>query len=32
VSNDVNGTEDDVLREKDHEENFSSGDESVDGD
>jgi hypothetical protein len=31
VSNDMNGTEDDVLWEEDHEEN-SSSDESVDSD
>jgi hypothetical protein len=32
VSNDMNGTEDDVLREDDNEENSSSSDESVDND
>jgi hypothetical protein len=32
VSNDMNGTEDDVLWEEDHEENSSSSDESVDSD
>jgi hypothetical protein len=32
VSNDVNGIEDDVLWEEDHEENSSSSDESVDSD
>jgi hypothetical protein len=32
VSNDMNGTEDDVLWEEDHEENSSFSDESVDSD
>jgi hypothetical protein len=32
VLNDMNGTEDDVLWEEDHEENSSSSDESVDSD
>jgi hypothetical protein len=32
VSNSMNGTEDDVLWEEDHEENSSSSDESVDSD
>jgi hypothetical protein len=32
VSNNINGTEDDVLWEEDHEENCSSSDESVDSD
>jgi hypothetical protein len=32
VSNDINGTEDDVLWEEDHEGNSSSSDESVDSD
>jgi hypothetical protein len=32
VSNNMNGTEDDVLWEEDHEENSSSSDESVDSD
>jgi hypothetical protein len=32
VSNDMNGTENDVLWEEDHKENSSSTDESVDSD
>jgi hypothetical protein len=32
VSNDMNGTEDDVLWEEGHEENYSSSDKSVDSD
>jgi hypothetical protein len=32
VPNNMNGTEDDVLWEEDHEENSSSSDESVDSD
>jgi hypothetical protein len=32
VSNDMNGADDDVLWEEDHEENSSSSDENVDSD